>query len=178
MAPAQRQRLVYDMAGVVDGNNRSFEFAEGLADTASAYFVYRLYAADRTLLYIGSTNNLLERLGNHAREKPWASRVVLVRTEAFTERSVALAAEREAVRLEKPRHNGVLYVTPEGLTKKEAIYWYNRRRSESRQHLRQKVCEVCSKEFTATRAHTKTCSPACKQKAYRQRKKAAGSTNG
>jgi hypothetical protein len=49
--------------------------------------------------------------------------------------------------------------------------YHNHRRSQRDEHLRQKVCEVCSKEFTATRAHTKTCSPACKQKAYRQRRR-------
>ena len=36
---------------------------------------------------------------------------------------------------------------------------------------RQKVCEVCGEEFTATRRDAKTCSARCKQKAYRQRKK-------
>jgi hypothetical protein len=51
--------------------------------------------------------------------------------------------------------------------------YHNRQRSQRDEHLRQKVCEVCSKEFTATRAHTKTCSAACKQKAYRARKKVA-----
>jgi hypothetical protein len=51
--------------------------------------------------------------------------------------------------------------------------FHNRRRSERDQGLREKVCEVCSKEFTATRAHAKTCSPACKQRAYREREKAA-----
>lgn len=49
--------------------------------------------------------------------------------------------------------------------------YHNRRRSQRDEHLRQKVCEVCAEEFTATRAHAKTCSPACKQKAYRQRVK-------
>jgi hypothetical protein len=49
--------------------------------------------------------------------------------------------------------------------------YHNRRRSERDEHLRQKVCEVCAEGFTATRAHAKTCSPACKQKAYRQRRK-------
>jgi hypothetical protein len=33
----------------------------------------------------------------------------------------------------------------------------------------QKTCEVCGAEFTATRRDAKTCSAACKQKAYRQR---------
>jgi hypothetical protein len=51
--------------------------------------------------------------------------------------------------------------------------YHNHRRSQRDEHLRQKVCEVCSKEFTATRAHAKTCSAACKQRAYRARKKVA-----
>jgi len=35
----------------------------------------------------------------------------------------------------------------------------------------EKTCEVCGEQFTATRRDAKTCSPACKQKAYRQRQK-------
>jgi thymidine kinase len=46
-------------------------------------------------------------------------------------------------------------------------------RKEERAEERKKVCEVCGEEFAATRRDTKTCSPACKQKAYRQRKKEA-----
>jgi endogenous inhibitor of DNA gyrase (YacG/DUF329 family) len=49
--------------------------------------------------------------------------------------------------------------------------YQNRRRSKRRQSLREKVCEVCGKEFTATRSHAKTCSDACKMKAYRNRNK-------
>jgi hypothetical protein len=33
------------------------------------------------------------------------------------------------------------------------------------------VCEVCGTAFTAKRSDAKTCSAACKQKAYRTRKK-------
>jgi hypothetical protein len=36
---------------------------------------------------------------------------------------------------------------------------------------REKVCEVCGEEFTA-RSDAKTCSSACRQKAYRQRRSA------
>jgi hypothetical protein len=50
--------------------------------------------------------------------------------------------------------------------------YHNRRHSRRTQKLREKVCEVCSKDFTATRVDQKTCSSACKQKAYRQRKNA------
>ena len=34
----------------------------------------------------------------------------------------------------------------------------------------EKVCEVCGSEFVATRADAKTCSPKCRQAAYRRRK--------
>lgn len=49
--------------------------------------------------------------------------------------------------------------------------YYSRVRSERTAITREKVCEVCDKDFTATRKDQKTCSPACKQAAYRIRKK-------
>jgi hypothetical protein len=52
---------------------------------------------------------------------------------------------------------------------------YNRVRRERRAaRARYKVCEVCDKAFTATRSDQKTCSAACRQKAYRQRNKVVG----
>lgn len=48
----------------------------------------------------------------------------------------------------------------------DEVYWSRSRRKPKAK----KTCEVCDKEFTAKRVDTKTCSPACKQKAYRQRK--------
>jgi hypothetical protein len=47
----------------------------------------------------------------------------------------------------------------------------NQLRKEERAEERKKVCEICGKEFTATRRDAKTCSDGCKQKAYRRRKK-------
>jgi hypothetical protein len=44
-------------------------------------------------------------------------------------------------------------------------------RREQRAKARKKICEVCDKEFTATRRDTKTCSDGCRQKAYRRRTK-------
>jgi hypothetical protein len=49
----------------------------------------------------------------------------------------------------------------------EGAYWSRRRRKR----VSEKTCEVCDEPFTAKRAGAKTCSPACKQKAYRTRKK-------
>jgi hypothetical protein len=48
----------------------------------------------------------------------------------------------------------------------------NRLREEKRAEERKQVCEVCDEEFFTTRPDVaKTCSNACKQKAYRQRKR-------
>ena len=46
--------------------------------------------------------------------------------------------------------------------------YHNEQRSEAASVSREKTCEVCGADFTATRTDAKTCSPACKQKAYRQ----------
>jgi hypothetical protein len=54
------------------------------------------------------------------------------------------------------------------------VAYYNRRR---RVRPKPKKCEVCAKEFMPKRSDSKTCSSRCRQKAYRQRTKAAGSTN-
>jgi predicted nucleic acid-binding Zn ribbon protein len=47
---------------------------------------------------------------------------------------------------------------------------YNHVRGERGARAREKVCGVCGEEFTAKRVDAKTCSPACKQKAYRRRR--------
>jgi len=44
-------------------------------------------------------------------------------------------------------------------------------RKQERAKVREKVCEICGKAFTATRRDAKTCSKKCKQKAYRRRKR-------
>jgi len=49
--------------------------------------------------------------------------------------------------------------------------YHNQLRKERRAEERENVCEVCGEEFTATRGDAKTCSPSCKQKAYRRRKR-------
>jgi hypothetical protein len=35
----------------------------------------------------------------------------------------------------------------------------------------QQRCQVCDKEFLSHQPHAKTCSPACRQRLYRERKK-------
>jgi site-specific DNA recombinase len=47
---------------------------------------------------------------------------------------------------------------------------YNRALALASSRARQKVCEVCGSEFVATRSDAKTCSPKCRQAAYRRRR--------
>jgi putative metallohydrolase (TIGR04338 family) len=47
--------------------------------------------------------------------------------------------------------------------------YHNRLRHDLTEEGRQKVCEVCGTEFTASRADAKTCSPRCRQRLRRQR---------
>jgi hypothetical protein len=49
--------------------------------------------------------------------------------------------------------------------------YHNQLRKAKRAEERKKICEVCGKEFTATRRDQKTCSSGCRQKAYRRRNK-------
>ena len=51
--------------------------------------------------------------------------------------------------------------------------YHNGVRNERNARAREKACEVCGEGFTASRRDAKTCSPPCKQKAYRRRKQEA-----
>jgi hypothetical protein len=58
-------------------------------------------------------------------------------------------------------------------------HYYNapaaaRRKAQRRKAREGMVCTECAKTFTATRADQKWCSPACKQKAYRERNRVVG----
>ena len=49
-------------------------------------------------------------------------------------------------------------------------YFYNRQRSERLAEARLLDCAVCGERFQPSRADALTCSPACRQKAYRRRR--------
>lgn len=68
--------------------------------------VYRLYAADGALLYIGSAYDPETRYKAHTQTAWWP--LVTSRTEEwFDNRSLAYAAETDAIWIEQPRHNEV-----------------------------------------------------------------------
>lgn len=67
--------------------------------------LYRLFAADGQLLYVGITWNAGYRLKEHAGDKPWWPSVASATFEHFATREEALAAERRAIRFERPVNN-------------------------------------------------------------------------
>lgn len=67
--------------------------------------VYRMYAADGTLLYVGCSVQWPVRLAAHEGEKPWWPDVAMVKIEHFPDITSALHAEGEAQEREHPVHN-------------------------------------------------------------------------
>lgn len=67
--------------------------------------LYRFWSPDGTLLYIGITNSLPARIGQHSDQKPWWREVAKITVQHFDSRDAVLAAEREAIRAESPKYN-------------------------------------------------------------------------
>lgn len=66
--------------------------------------VYRLYAADGVLLYVGITEELEKRFLRHS-ARLWWPEVATVRLEAYESRTDALRVESRAIYVEGPVHN-------------------------------------------------------------------------
>lgn len=72
------------------------------------YRMYRFFAADGALLYIGITGRTpFERLMEHVCDKPWASEMARweVDRRTWPNETASLAAEASAIRAERPRYN-------------------------------------------------------------------------
>lgn len=68
-------------------------------------YLYRLYATDGSLLYVGITSNLTRRMSDHRLRQPWWHEVAHTNTTCLPDRTVALRAESRAIRDEDPRYN-------------------------------------------------------------------------
>lgn len=69
--------------------------------------LYRHFSANGELLYVGISCKPITRLKQHEHDSGWASEIARVEIERFETRAAAMAAEREAIKKEKPRHNVV-----------------------------------------------------------------------
>lgn len=67
--------------------------------------VYRFYASDDTLLYVGVTQRFGTRWSNHAKQKPWWPQVARQTVVWYDTRTEALRVETDSIKMEKPMHN-------------------------------------------------------------------------
>ena len=67
--------------------------------------LYRFYAADDALLYVGITNRLSRRWEDHAKQKPWWPLVDHQTVHWQPTREAAEAAETNAIATERPVYN-------------------------------------------------------------------------
>lgn len=74
-------------------------------DAPHPHYVYRCYDATSRLIYVGCTNNPVNRLASHRRKAWWGDQIASTRLIVFPTRSKALEKEREAIATEKPRWN-------------------------------------------------------------------------
>jgi predicted GIY-YIG superfamily endonuclease len=69
--------------------------------------LYRYYDANGTLLYVGISNDALKRREEHRRSSWWFTQAARLTIEVMPTREAAQAAERDAIRAERPKHNRV-----------------------------------------------------------------------
>jgi hypothetical protein len=75
--------------------------------------LYRHFAADGTLLYVGISLSTVSRLAQHEHASHWFSQIARVEVERFPTRTAAMEAERLAVLNENPLYNKALRKPPE-----------------------------------------------------------------
>jgi predicted GIY-YIG superfamily endonuclease len=77
----------------------------GAPQTPIRTALYRLRDPHGTLLYVGIAENPERRRKEHASNKPWWPQVAEQSVEWFPTRGLALAAEANAIRAERPLYN-------------------------------------------------------------------------
>jgi predicted GIY-YIG superfamily endonuclease len=82
--------------------------------------MYRLYSGD-TLLYVGQTERLRQRLAQHKASKDWFPQVDRVVAEEYRNRTQAMGAENRAITGERPVHNVQNAATDEDVARRVAL---------------------------------------------------------
>lgn len=67
--------------------------------------LYRHYDKDGTLLYVGISLSAVMRLGQHKAYSRWFAKIDTIKIERHTSRRAALAAEKRAIKSERPKYN-------------------------------------------------------------------------
>jgi hypothetical protein len=106
VAADDRAGLGVNDSGTVARNWQSLFHAVDDAIPGDAFCVYRYFAPNDRLLYVGMTCDLWARHVQHARQ-PWMPYAVLMMAEVFKTRDAAAAAERHAIMRENPDFNSI-----------------------------------------------------------------------
>ena len=83
--------------------------------------LYRHFSQTGELLYVGVSLSVMARLSKHMGASGWADQIAKVEIATYPTREAALDAERDAIRVHKPRYNVKLVVPdrdmgfPEGM---------------------------------------------------------------
>lgn len=67
--------------------------------------LYRLFDSAGTLLYVGISLNVAQRMSQHRAVKPWWDDVASIQLATYPDRASVLEAERAAITNEHPLHN-------------------------------------------------------------------------
>lgn len=107
--------------------------------------LYRMYDEGGSLLYVGISLRMAQRLSEHRADKEWWPEIGTVKLEHFDQRNKAEEAERHAIARENPRYNirrpPVLAapVKPPTLSPKVLKSWYSIREVASAVHQSESV---------------------------------------
>lgn len=78
-----------------------------LLAVSDGYVVYRVYGRPPRPLYVGSTCDLLRRMGEHRRRSEWWSKARKIAVTRHVNRRAACAVEGRAIRELRPTHNSI-----------------------------------------------------------------------
>jgi len=123
--------------------------------------LYRHFAADGQLLYVGISISAFERFRAHQQSSHWVDDVVKIEIEYFSSRQLALAAERLAIQSENPLFNRQRPAVSMPVIRK-------RESSVSRRVKMPALCHICRGEFLTLKG-ARFCSPRCRNAHYRER---------
>lgn len=116
-ATISRDRSALRLTGTVivglDGNVSWQDFAEPLPPKrrregrTEDHVLYRFFNAEGVLLYVGITYDLSMRFSTHSVERWWWGQWAYSTVVRYHSRAALEAAERKAIKSEKPLHNAV-----------------------------------------------------------------------
>src|ERR1035437_3236506 len=73
-------------------------------DALRPHTVYRFFDAGGALLYVGCSSDWYSRWKCHGATKEWWTQITTITLARYPEMALAVAAEAEAIRTEKPRY--------------------------------------------------------------------------